>query len=193
MSFLCWGPQSWVQHCRWRLTRAEQRNRIPSFPCYPHCFGCSPGYNWFSGMQVHFVGSQPASQPPQILLLRAGLSLFIPSLSWYQGLSQPRCSTLHLVLLNLMRFPLIYLSTLSRFFIMASQNAGYEPNKWISHTSAVSFLVDDLLNISLISVFRTKSSLPSAVWGIQWWSVPRSCVTNICIRKKWLLVEECFV
>jgi len=30
MSFLCWGLQSWTQDCRWGLTRAEQRGRIPS-------------------------------------------------------------------------------------------------------------------------------------------------------------------
>ena len=30
MSFLCWGPQSWTQSCRWGLSRGEQRGRIPS-------------------------------------------------------------------------------------------------------------------------------------------------------------------
>ena len=28
MSFLCWGPQNWMQYSRWGLTRAEQRDRI---------------------------------------------------------------------------------------------------------------------------------------------------------------------
>ena len=27
-SFLCWGPQTWMQFCRWGLMRAEQRGTI---------------------------------------------------------------------------------------------------------------------------------------------------------------------
>lgn len=31
ISFQCWGLQRWMQHCRWDLTRAEQRGTVPSF------------------------------------------------------------------------------------------------------------------------------------------------------------------
>jgi len=34
-SFLNWEAQNWTQHCRWGLTRAEQRRRRTS-TCWPH-------------------------------------------------------------------------------------------------------------------------------------------------------------
>lgn len=34
-SFLCWGPRSWTQHCRWVLTKAEKRGRIPFLDLLP--------------------------------------------------------------------------------------------------------------------------------------------------------------
>ncbi|KAJ7414787.1 hypothetical protein BTVI_40212 [Pitangus sulphuratus] len=65
----------------------------------------SPGYDWFSGLQVHIARSCPVSHPPEL-----------PSPSWQDcsrsvhilacidtgGCPKPRHSTLHLALLNLM-------------------------------------------------------------------------------------------
>ena len=37
-SFLCWGPQAWVQYSRWGLTRTEWRGTITSLSCWPPLF-----------------------------------------------------------------------------------------------------------------------------------------------------------
>lgn len=57
MSFLCKGSQNWTQHPGGGLTRAKQRDRIPSLNCWSQSFLSSPVDNWLSGLQVHIDGS----------------------------------------------------------------------------------------------------------------------------------------
>lgn len=64
MSFLCWGPQNWVQHSRWGLTRAEQRDSIPSFPLLAVLLLMQPRMQLASGLQVHNASSFPGFCPP---------------------------------------------------------------------------------------------------------------------------------
>ncbi|KAK4810863.1 hypothetical protein QYF61_008835 [Mycteria americana] len=59
--------------------------------------------------------------------LLAHVQLFIhqyPSLYWNRGLPQPRCRTLHLALLNLMRFTQAHFSSLPRSLWMTSRPSG---------------------------------------------------------------------
>ena len=53
-----------MEDSRWGLTRAEQRARIPPSPCWPCCFGCSPGYGWPSELQAHIASSYLVFHPP---------------------------------------------------------------------------------------------------------------------------------
>ena len=71
--------QTWMQYCRWGLTRAEQRRGdIPSLSPLPPLFCCSPGHSWPSGLQEHTAGSRPPFHPPepQAHLHRAALNQF---------------------------------------------------------------------------------------------------------------------
>lgn len=60
------------------------------------------------------------NQHPYVLLLRDALNLFSAQPVFVFGLPQPRCRTLHLPLLNLMRFTQAHLSSLSRSIWMES-------------------------------------------------------------------------
>lgn len=94
MSFLCWWSQSWTQHSGWGLTRKGESS---PFPCWSHCFCCSPEHNWLSGLQAHIArscASSPPSAPP--FLGRLLLICAPPSLCWYWSLPQSFCRTLHL-------------------------------------------------------------------------------------------------
>lgn len=90
LSFLCWGPQRWMQHSRWGLTRTE-----PLSTFWPEC---SPDGGWKgqpAGLWVHIVGSCPVFHP---------LEPPSPSLQdWSQWIlfsnilmPRPRYRTLHL-------------------------------------------------------------------------------------------------
>jgi len=78
MSFLCWGLQSWMQDSRWSLTRAEQRDRIPSLALLAMLLLMQPR------IQLAFWATLVAHvkffihQYPQVLLGRAALNPFIP-------------------------------------------------------------------------------------------------------------------
>lgn len=86
----------------------KQKSRIPS-PCWPHCFWCSPGYDWLPGLKNTLQGQgQPLiHQHPQNLLSSR-------SLYWYWVLLQFRWNILHLALLNFMKFLWAHSSRLSR-------------------------------------------------------------------------------
>ncbi|CAN0071273.1 unnamed protein product, partial [Bubo scandiacus] len=58
-------------------------------------------------------------QHPQVLLHRAALNPFSIQLVFVPGIAQPMCRTLHLALLNFMRFAQAHLSSLSRPLWMA--------------------------------------------------------------------------
>ena len=121
--FLCWGVRSWTEDSRWGLTRAEQRGRIPPpLTCWPRCFWCSPGYGWLSGLQAHTAGSYSVYYPPEPRSPSPLLSTHsTPSLYPCLGLSRPRCSTLHLAMLNFMGFAWAHSSSLSRALWTASR------------------------------------------------------------------------
>ena len=77
MSFLCWGLQSWMQDSRWSLTRAEQRDRIPSLALLAMLLLMQPR------IQLAFWATLVAHvkffihQYPRVLLSRVALNPFI--------------------------------------------------------------------------------------------------------------------
>lgn len=105
--FCCWGPQSWLRHSKWGLTRQSRGRQSPSSTCiWPPLCCYRPGCSWPSGLQACTAGSCRAFGPPEppSPLHRAALNesmSFSPSLCSCVGLPRPRCSTLHLALLNL--------------------------------------------------------------------------------------------
>ena len=116
-SFLCWGPQTWMQHSRWGLTRAEQRGTIPSLDLLATPQLMQPMMQlafWAASMNCWLMLSLSSTRTPKFFytgLLSIGSS---PSLYSCPGLLQSRCSTLHLDLLNLIRFTWAHFSSLSR-------------------------------------------------------------------------------
>lgn len=49
-----------IQFSRWGFTSTESA----PLTCWPRFFGCSPGYNWLSGLWGHIANSCPAHHPP---------------------------------------------------------------------------------------------------------------------------------
>jgi len=99
----------------------------PHLTCWTHCFGCSPGYGWSSGLRVHIVGSCPAFHPPVLPSpSRQGCSqsLHPPACIDTGGCPNSGAGPLHLTLLNLMRFTWAHFSRLSRSLWMASHLSG---------------------------------------------------------------------
>lgn len=162
MSFMCWWPQRWMQDCRWGLLRVE-RGRIPSWPFWPCCFGCSSGCDYFSGCKHTLLALvQPfINQHPQVLLQRAALSLFIPQPVLIVGLSLSMCSTSHLVLLNHMRFPCATFLSLCRSLWMPSQAPGVLTAS-LSLVSAAEWLWAHSVPLSM--AFWNFWIAPEAVW-----------------------------
>jgi len=104
-------------------TRAEQRGRIPCLDLLPTLLGVQPRVqlaSWAASahcwvMSSFLSTSRPKSFSSGLLSIHS-----LPSLYLYLGLPQPRCRTLHLALLNLMRLTQAHLSSLSRSLWMAS-------------------------------------------------------------------------
>ena len=86
--------QSWTQHSRWGLMRAEQRGRITSLTCWSHFWAAS--VHWW--LMSIFLPPTSLSPPPQNLSIYSSSSLY-----WCLRLPQRRCDTLHLALLNFIR------------------------------------------------------------------------------------------
>lgn len=57
----------------------------PSLPCWPRCFGCSPGYSWLSGLWRHSAQAQAHILYPQVLFS----SLVSSANCW--GCTPPHC------------------------------------------------------------------------------------------------------
>ena len=88
----------------------------PSLWWPPLCW-CSPGYSWplrLQSLLLRFPSPRTSKSFPAGLLTRSSHSLYS-----YLGLSQHKCKTLHLILLNLMVFLWAYFPSLSRSFWMA--------------------------------------------------------------------------
>lgn len=121
------GSQSWMQQNRWSLIRAEREN-------HPLNLRCSPGYDWFSGLQVHTTCLQSFFQPPIPQVLRAALN-HRAYIHVYR--------TLHLALLNVMRSAQAHIASLSRLLWMAPflQSINHSTQHDITHK-----LAEDALN-----------------------------------------------
>jgi len=72
VSFFYWVPQSWTPYSRWGLTRAEQRNRIPSLDLLATLLLMQPRI-WLAFAHIQFF----IHQYHQVLLHRAPLNPFI--------------------------------------------------------------------------------------------------------------------
>ncbi|KAK4832076.1 hypothetical protein QYF61_020632 [Mycteria americana] len=113
MSFLCRGLQSWTQYWRWGLTRVGCRDRITSLDLLATLLLMQPRIwlaFWAASTHCQLMSSFSSTSTPKSS--SAGL-LSIPS-------SPSLCRTLHLALLNLMRFTRARFSSLSRSLWMAS-------------------------------------------------------------------------
>ena len=123
MSFLCWGLQSWTQYSRWGLTRAEQRGRITSLDLLATLLMQPRTRLALRAASAHcqLMSSLSSISTPKSLSAELLSIPSSPSLYWYRGLPRPRCRTLYLALLNLMRFTQAHLSSLSRSLWMASR------------------------------------------------------------------------
>lgn len=73
----------------------------PPVAWWPHCWGCSPGCGWNSGLPVHIVGSCLVAHPS------------CPPQCCSQSLYPPAYRTLHLASLNLKRLPWVCSLSLS--------------------------------------------------------------------------------
>ena len=140
--FLSWRPKSWMHCSKWDLKMAEGENHCP-WPARPvfFFFWCSPGYTWLSSLETCAVGQFFIHQNPQVLFLKAALSLFIPQSVLVARITLTRVQYhVHFPLLNFMivaSFPRLvqslFLNTVSytpRYWhILKSQwcNLIYEP------------------------------------------------------------------
>ena len=123
MSLLCWGLQSWTQDSRWDLTRAEQRRRIPSLDLLATLLLMQPRIQlafWDLNTHCQVLLSFSLANTPKSFLVGLLSIHSPPSLHLFLVLPWPMCWTLHLALLNFMRFTQAHLSSLSRSLWVAS-------------------------------------------------------------------------
>ncbi|KAK4810857.1 hypothetical protein QYF61_008829 [Mycteria americana] len=95
--------------------------------------------------------------------LLAHVQLFIhqyPSLYWNRGLPQPRCRTLHLALLNLMRFTQAHFSSLPRSLWMTSRPSGVSTAP-LSLVSSANLLRVHSISLSMSLMKILNSTGPS--------------------------------
>lgn len=97
------GAQNWTQYFKHGLTRAEQSGRITS-PDPPATTG-------ILGLKGALLKGNLLSRSFSAELIYSRSS---PILNWWVPLFLPRCKSLHLLLLNLIRFLTAQLSSLSR-------------------------------------------------------------------------------
>lgn len=79
----------------------------PPSTCWLHFFGCTPGHIWLSGLQVPIAGSHwptSSTKPPRFFSSGLLSNHSLPSLCLCFNLHQPRCRTLRLAWLNILRF-----------------------------------------------------------------------------------------
>jgi len=121
-SFLCCGSQTWMYYFRWTITWAEQRGPIISFTLVDPLL-MQPGIQLASGaaspccwLASSFSSTRiPKSFSTELLSMHSS-----PSLYAYLRLSWFKCNTLHMALLNIVRFSWTHFLILSRCLWMAS-------------------------------------------------------------------------
>lgn len=109
ISFLCWGPQNQMQHSRWGLTWAWYWGRTTFLSLLATClvmhrrrwlgFWAASTHCW--GMSGFSSTNTPTSCSQGAVLIHCLILLL--HLCLRLRLSQPRCGTSHLALLNLRR------------------------------------------------------------------------------------------
>ena len=112
-----------MQDSRWALTRAEQRGRIPSLDLLATVLWMQPRIQLaFWAVSTHcrvmlsFLSSRiPKSFSSGLLSMHSPPTLYL-----CLALPPPMCRTLHLALLNFLRFTQAHPSSLSRSLWMAS-------------------------------------------------------------------------
>jgi len=120
-SFLCWGPQAWMQYSRWGLTSVEQRQAITSL-CWPP-FLMQPNVRlpmWTASVHCCLFSSFSSSRTHRSSCTMRLLSVSSPGPYICLGLPWPRCNSLYFALSYLIRFLLAHFSNLSRSLWMTS-------------------------------------------------------------------------
>jgi len=116
MSFLCCGLQTWMQYSRWGLTGAEQRERIISLTMLSALLLMQPRIQlalWATSAHYWLALIFSFTRIPKSFFTGL-LSVSSPSLHTYLELLQLNCNTLHLALLNFIRFMRTQFLVLSR-------------------------------------------------------------------------------
>jgi len=116
-----------MQDSKWGLTRVEQRGRIPSLDLLATLLLMQPKTQlafWAASTHCRVLLSSSSTMTPKSS--SSGLLSIhsLPSLYLRLGLPRPMCRTLHLALLNLLRFAQAHLSSLSRSLWMVSRPSG---------------------------------------------------------------------
>lgn len=135
----CWGPQSWLQYCRWALTWTKQSRGGESSPspCCLHCFGCSPGCGLAPGLQMHIAVSCGASYQPTLPSSLQGCSQSVLHPACICTWNCPdMCRILHWASLNFIRTSWTHVSSLWRSPWTA----------WPGNVTFYNFIYDNCLN-----------------------------------------------
>lgn len=85
MSFLHWGPQSWMRHSSWSLPEQSRRTESLPLPCRPYCFLMQPRMGlafWAASALCQLVfcflsTSNPQSVYPGLLSIHSLHSLYL--------------------------------------------------------------------------------------------------------------------
>jgi len=122
-----WALHMWMQYYQWGLSSAQQRGRITSLDLLVMHLLIQPrGGLTFWAVRAHcwLMSSLPSTSTPRYFSPGLCSDLSSPSLYWYKMLTQLRCNTMHLDLLNLMRFSWALCSRLSKSLWIASHPSG---------------------------------------------------------------------
>ena len=101
---VCAGPQAWTQHCRWGLTRAEQKGTVPSLPIAAHLLMHArmklTFQQWFVGDLLDMrtlpavTSPPPRETPPPLDFSAFGVSNIAPALRSVKEVGTFRLSTI---------------------------------------------------------------------------------------------------
>jgi len=110
-----------MQYCRWGLTRAEQRGQSPPSPCCHSSVDAAQDTVGLWGHRAHWWLTSSFLPSSTSKSFQAGLLSVSspPSLYTYLGFPWPKCNTLYLVLLKLIRLTWTHFSSLFRSLRMA--------------------------------------------------------------------------
>jgi len=180
MSFLCWGLQRQTQESRWGLTTVEKRGRIPSLDLLATLFLMQPriqlafwaaSAHWWLMATFSAIGT-PKSFSAGLLSISSSSSLY-----WYRGLPWPRCRTLQLAFLNLMRFMQAHFFSCFRSLWMASYPSGMSTASLILASPA------NLVRVHSISLSRSLMKIFNSIGhSTDPWGTP--LVSSVCLDIK---------